>query len=258
MTIPLPKSAESPIMPNGQRTFLVDSRVLVWFSCGAASAVAAKIAVEAYPDCEVIYCNLFANEDSDNPRFLADVEKWIGRKITILSSDRFKTCEEVWESQGFLKNQFGAPCTKFLKRYVREAYQHLEDRHVFGYTHDEQDRIEEFETHNPNLKAILILDEKKITKQECYQILQTAGLTLPAMYHRGYKNNNCIGCVKGGGGRLLEQNPRGLPQSLCRSRRLREEDRIRAFEDQKEAVFSGRTTAGCWPLRVRKRDQLRA
>jgi PP-loop superfamily ATP-utilizing enzyme len=38
-------------------------RVLVWFSCGAASAVAAKLAVEKYGDqCEVLYCDTLAYE----------------------------------------------------------------------------------------------------------------------------------------------------------------------------------------------------
>ena len=31
-------------------------------------------------------------------------------------------------------------------------------------------------------------------------MLMQAGIELPAMYKLGYKNNNCIGCVKGGKG----------------------------------------------------------
>ena len=31
-------------------------------------------------------------------------------------------------------------------------------------------------------------------------ILQTNGIELPEMYKLGYKNNNCIGCVKAGAG----------------------------------------------------------
>ena len=49
------------------------SRVLVWFSCGAASAVAAKMSVEKYGDrCEVVYCDTLKYEHSDNLRFLLD------------------------------------------------------------------------------------------------------------------------------------------------------------------------------------------
>jgi hypothetical protein len=66
-------------------------RILVWFSCGAASAVAAKMAVDKYPDCEVLYCDTLAYEHPDNMRFLKDVEKWIGKEIKLLKSTKY-TC----------------------------------------------------------------------------------------------------------------------------------------------------------------------
>ena len=50
-------------------------RVLVWFSCGAASACAAKLTLEQYPDAEILYCDTLAFEHPDNRRFIADVEK---------------------------------------------------------------------------------------------------------------------------------------------------------------------------------------
>ena len=31
-------------------------------------------------------------------------------------------------------------------------------------------------------------------------MLNHAGIELPVMYHLGYHNNNCVGCVKGGKG----------------------------------------------------------
>ena len=40
----------------------------------------------------------------------------------------------------------------------------------------------------------------KVTKAECFSILQGAGLKLPEMYRLGYQNANCVGCVKGGAG----------------------------------------------------------
>lgn len=39
-----------------------------------------------------------------------------------------------------------------------------------------------------------------VSKQDCYEYLTRLGLKLPTMYHLGYSNNNCIGCVKGGMG----------------------------------------------------------
>ena len=36
-----------------------------------------------------------------------------------------------------------------------------------------------------------------MTKQHCHDAITLAGIETPAMYRLGYKNNNCIGCVKG-------------------------------------------------------------
>ena len=67
----------------------MNSRVLAWFSCGDASAVAAKLAVEKYGDrCEVLYCDTFAYEHPDNRRFFDDVQRWIGREIKVLRSEK--------------------------------------------------------------------------------------------------------------------------------------------------------------------------
>ncbi len=60
------------------------SRVLCWFSCGAASAVATKLAIETYGDrCEVLYCDTLKYEHPDNARFMADVQNWVGKEIKI-------------------------------------------------------------------------------------------------------------------------------------------------------------------------------
>ena len=56
-------------------------RHLVWFSCGAASAVTAKLAVEKYPHtAEILYCDTLAYEHYDNARFMSDVSRWSGEK----------------------------------------------------------------------------------------------------------------------------------------------------------------------------------
>lgn len=50
---------------------MTNSRVVVWFSCGVASATVAKLAVEKYgkSNLHVVYCNLFQDEHPDNKRF---------------------------------------------------------------------------------------------------------------------------------------------------------------------------------------------
>ena len=49
-----------------------------------------------------------------------------------------------------------------------------------------------------NLKPILM--EKGLTKEDCLGIVDKAGIEIPVMYKLVYRNNNCIGCVKGEAG----------------------------------------------------------
>lgn len=63
------------------------SRVLVWFSDGAASSVAAKLAIQKYPErVEVVKCDTTVSEHPDNERFRADVEGWLGQGNNILDA----------------------------------------------------------------------------------------------------------------------------------------------------------------------------
>jgi len=177
------------------------NRVLVWFSCGAASAVAADKAIKKYGNSvEVIYCDTLKYEHPDNIRFLHDVESMIGQKIKILKSTEYEDIYDVFNKTRWLVGPQGARCTTEMKKKVRFAYQKPDDIHVFGYTADEHKRIVKFGENNPELKTDWILWFENITKRMCYQYLKDSGIELPAMYKLGYKNNNCIGCVKGGAG----------------------------------------------------------
>ena len=91
-------------------------------------------------------------------------------------------------------------CTTELKKNVRKAYQRPDDLHVFGFTYDERHRVDRFYKENPDLAAWFPLVDQKITKKDCYKWLQDHKIELPMMYRLGYKNNNCIGCVKGQSG----------------------------------------------------------
>jgi len=175
------------------------SRVLAWFSCGAASAVAAKLTVEKYGDrAEVLYCDTLAYEHPDNRRFLTDVASWIGVPITILKSDTYTDIFDVFARTRWLVGVGGARCTTELKKNVRTAYQLPDDVHVFGFTADEYHRVTRFRQQQPDLGAEFPLVEQHVTKAACHQRLAAAGIESPAMYRLGYANNNCIGCVKGG------------------------------------------------------------
>ena len=172
-------------------------RHLVWFSCGAASAVAAVLACKKYPSAEVLYCDTLAYEHPDNQRFLTDIEQLIGRPIKVLKSAKYTDIYDVFERTGWLVGPSGARCTLELKKKVRRDYQRDGDIHIFGLTSDEDSRIQRFEAQNPTLELEWILDENGITKTDCYRMLQELGIELPAMYKIGYNNNNCVGCVKG-------------------------------------------------------------
>jgi|SRR5579884_2900113 len=179
------------------------ARVLVWFSRGAASAVAAKVAVERYGasrDVEVLYCDTSADEHPDGERFQADVERWIERPIKVLRHPKYHTVEEVWRGEQYIVGPAGASCSRVLKRELRQKYQRLEDQHVFGLTYDEAGRIADLEESHPELSLIWVLVPGRITKEDCYHVLTANGIALPEMYRLGFNNNNCRGCCKGGMG----------------------------------------------------------
>lgn len=172
-------------------------RRLVWFSCGAASAVAAKLAVEKYGDaCEVVYCDTLNSEHDDNARFFADVERWIGRSITVIKSSKYASIDHVFEQRRYMSGVKGAICTVEMKKIPREAFQRIDDVHIFGYTSDEQKRADSFEDQNPSLKVEWILIDEGVSKYNCLTRLNDAGIALPHMYSLGFDHNNCIGCVK--------------------------------------------------------------
>ena len=60
-----------------------DQKIAVWFSCGAASAVAAKLIVDYYGYSNTVYIcnNPIKEEGEDNQRFLRDVADWLGYPI---------------------------------------------------------------------------------------------------------------------------------------------------------------------------------
>lgn len=176
--------------------------IAVWFSCGAASAVAAKKTIEKYGDsCIVRVVNSpVKEEDEDNRRFLNDVELWLGQKIEIAINSKYPnhSAVEVWEDRQYISGNKGAPCTSELKKQARYQWEsiHKPDWHVLGFTSEEKhrsDRFIKFERGN----MIPVLVDEGITKQDCFNILLEAGLTLPRIYTQfNYPNANCVGCGK--------------------------------------------------------------
>lgn len=175
--------------------------IVVWFSCGAASAIAAKNIIEKYSDyCTVrVVNNPIKDEDEDNQRFLKDVEKWLGVDIEFAYNSKYPnaSCEEVWTKRRYMSGVAGAPCTMELKKNARKEWEasNKHDWLVLGFTSEEVHRAERFkQTERENLLTPLIDDS--ISKSDCFMRLLEAGIELPRIYRMGYPNANCIGCVK--------------------------------------------------------------
>lgn len=177
------------------------SRVISWFSCGAASAVATKLMIEKYPQTQVVRI-VIDNEHEDNSRFADDCAEWFGRPILELRSAKHKDCWSVWEKERWLNGPGGAKCTVELKKKVRRDFQLHDDVQAFGYTFDEKDRATHLIENNLELfrLAKYPLIAAKFTKKDCFKYIKEAGLLLPMPYRLGLHNANCIGCVKGGMG----------------------------------------------------------
>jgi hypothetical protein len=175
--------------------------IVVWFSCGAASAVAAKKTIERYGASNTVRVvnNPIADEDDDNRRFLANVEKWLGVKIESAINPKYPECsiEVVWMKKKFMSSPKGAPCTAELKKAARQEWEKRNqyDYLVMGFTADEKKRFVNF-VRSERENTLPVLIDEGITKEECFHILSVAGIKIPGSYARGYPNANCPGCVK--------------------------------------------------------------
>ena len=179
-----------------------DKTIAVWFSCGIASAVAAKKTVEIYGDKNTVRVlnSPVAEEDLDNRRFLHDVEEWIGQKIEIVTNPAYpdNSADSVWRKRKYMSGIAGAPCTLELKKKPRQLWEkenHV-DYHVLGFVAEERDRHERF-VRNERDNVLPVLIDLNISKPEAAQIVVEAGIKPPRVYDWGYANGNCIGCPKG-------------------------------------------------------------
>lgn len=187
--------------PHHSRSNCPMGRILAQFSCGAASAVATKLALSQYGDRVVIVNAYIEEEHPDNRRFSVDCEKWFGRSIVNLRDTKYDASAiKVFETVGYIKGPHGASCTSRIKRGLLRTFEKPGDVLVLGYTAEEQDRYEDWCADWPDRPIIAPLIERGLTKEDCKAMVQRAGIRLPAMYEMGYDNANCIGCVKGGHG----------------------------------------------------------
>ena len=175
------------------------ARIVCHFSCGAASAVATKMTLDANhgKDIVIFYAETGA-EDHDNARFLEDCQGWFGRSVTRLCSEKYKDTWDVWEKKRYISGVKGAPCTTELKVKPRLLAQRPDDIHVFGYTSDSSDmrRAEAFREHWPEMTISTPLIDAGVSKKACLAIIINVGIVPPRTYAMGFPNANCIPCVK--------------------------------------------------------------
>ena len=169
--------------------------IVVWFSNGAASAIAWQETLRQYPHANVTAVNHpIAEEDEDNTRFARDVAQWLGQELVFATNPKYNSsAEEVWRKRKAMAFPHGAPCTQELKKEARYLYEknHHIDYHVLGFTVEEKERFKRFTlTERDNVLPVLI--DAGLTKQDCYDRLLAAGIEPPRVYKLGMPNANCF------------------------------------------------------------------
>lgn len=213
-------------------------RIVCWFSCGAASAVATKLAITQYAGREIVIARCIVREEHpDNDRFAADCEKWFDMPITNMISEKYDgSIYAVFEKRGYISGIKGAPCTLLLKKHVREEFELPTDTHVFGYCAEEQERWDRFiDANNINAESPLI--NKGLEHSDCLAMVKNAGIELPEMYKLGYHHNNCIGCCKATGAGYWNKIRVDFPDQFNRMAALSRSMDVRMTKDGDVRIF---------------------
>ncbi len=181
----------------------MEKRIVCWFSCGAASAVATKLAIaENAGRLPLVVARCIVREEHpDNDRFAADCEKWFGVPITNLMNEKYNgSIIETFTKRRYIAGFAGAACTKLLKKEVTNAFIKPGDLQVWGFTVEESERYDRLSDAQNDFHGWPILEEKNLTHSDCLALVEKAGIPIPEMYRLGYTHNNCVGCVKAGAG----------------------------------------------------------
>ena len=174
-----------------------------WISAGVSSFIAGYLARDTVD--EFIYIDI-ADQHPDSLRFIHDCEKALGKQITILQSNQYRTVEECIVAYGHVGNLRTGfyPCTNWMKKRVRKEWEYkhqdCELHYVWGMDLSEKHRAQKLADGMPQANHEFPLIDRQLTKADAHAICAKLGIKRPAMYDMGYSNNNCIGCVKGGKG----------------------------------------------------------
>lgn len=129
----------------------------------------------------------------------------LGKKIEILKSTQYESVEDAILAAGVVRMHNGfAPCTNYLKKRVRKQWEQehadYEITYVWGFDLSEKQRAENVLETMIEFHHVFPLIDQSLFKQDCHAMAARLGIKRPVMYDMGYRNNNCVGCVKGGMG----------------------------------------------------------
>ena len=172
--------------------------IVSWFSAGVSSFIASYIEKDNID--RILYTHI-DDQHKDTMRFVKDCEKVLGKEIEILQS-KYKTVNQVIEQFRFINSPYGAKCTSILKKRVRKEWEYGQEdlTYIWGYDLTEKNRADRILESMPEFNHKFPLIERGLTKEDCHGMSKDLGIKRPIMYDLGYRNNNCIGCVKGGMG----------------------------------------------------------
>lgn len=177
--------------------------IISWFSAGISSAYAAKLAIDHGLNPRLIYIHI-EEHHPDNERFIRECSEWLGKEIEWLQSP-YKSVKTVIRARRYINGPGGAPCTSILKRQVRKEFENAHLGEIegyiwgFDYSAREQERARKIQAMEPDYKHYFPLIDAQLTKENIHCEFGKSGIKRPVMYKEGFPNNNCRGCVKGGG-----------------------------------------------------------
>lgn len=215
-------------------------KYVAWWSAGVTSAVACKLALDAYgkDNVDIIYFKI-NSAHPDNDRFKKECEEWYGKEIITRQSSKYKDQFDVIEATKWINGPSGARCTLELKKQLRYQIQSEHDYagQVFGFEYNKKEinrALRFMEQYDVN--PIFPLIEKMMDKPACLFYLEQQGIKKPKMYELGFPNNNCIGCVKGGAGywNLVRKE---FPEEFNRMARLERKIGASCLKDKEGRIY---------------------
>jgi hypothetical protein len=227
-------------------------RVSVRLSGGAASYVAAKLALEEFghDGVSLVFADTLI-EDEDLYRFLADAERHLNHPVIRIADGR--TPWQVFRDERMMGNARVDPCSKILKRKLLDKWRAenciANCTLIIGYDATEAHRFERLKARMAPVIVRAPLLERGIWKEQAHEIVQADGLRLPRLYAMGFPHNNCGGfCVKAGQASfalLLENFPKRYAKHEA------EEEAFRGFIGKDVSIMRDRRGGVATPLTMR-------